>query len=142
MARVLLRRFRTITITMIEALFSQNNYLAAKKGLDASGLKHRAIASNLANVETPGYKRVDTSPSFKAAFNRALRDGNKQQLANLQATVTVDQTAISKNKDGNTVDIEQELVALNQNALAHKLQTQLVSGTLAKLRLAITGRPR
>lgn len=127
---------------MIEALFSQTNYLAAKKGLDASGLKHEAISSNLANVETPGYRRVDIAPSFKSAFNRALQDGNKHQLANLQAKVSVDQTAISKNKDGNTVDIEQELVSLNQNALAHKLQAQLISGALAKLRLAITGRPR
>ena len=127
---------------MIDALFNQTNYLAAKKGLDASNLKHEAIASNIANVETPGYRRVDTAPSFKTAFNRALADGNKQALANLKARVTVDAAAISKNKDGNTVDIEQEVVALNQNALAHKLQTQLISGTLSKLRLAITGRPQ
>ena len=127
---------------MIEALFSQTNYIAAKKGLDASGLKHQAIASNLANVETPGYRRVDTAPSFNAAFTRALREGNKKQLASLQPQVTVDQAAVSKNKDGNTVDVEQEVVALNQNALAHKLQAQLISGTLSKLRLAITGRPQ
>ncbi len=142
MARLMLRRFQSDFKTMIEALFSQTNYIAAKKGMDASGLKQKAIASNLANVETPGYRRVDTAPSFNAAFTRALREGNKQQLANLQPHVTVDQTAVSKNKDGNTVDVEQEVVALNQNALAHKLQAQLISGTLSKLRLAITGRPQ
>ena len=38
---------------MIDALFSQSNYLAAKKMLDASVLRHEAIASNLANLETP-----------------------------------------------------------------------------------------
>ena len=127
---------------MIEALFNQTNYLAAKSGLDASNLKHRAITSNLANVETPGYRRVDLAPSFKSSLAQAMHNKNRAQLASIKPQVVVDQTAVSKNKDGNTVDLEQEMVALNQNALNHKLQAQLVSGTLAKLRLAITGRPR
>lgn len=127
---------------MIEALFNQANYLAAKTGLDASNLKHGAITSNLANVETPGYRRVDLTPSFKASLMQAMQNGNRAQLASIKPQVAVDQSAVSKNKDGNTVDLEQEMVALNQNALNHKLQAQLVSGTLAKLRLAITGRPR
>jgi flagellar basal-body rod protein FlgB len=49
---------------MIEALFSDSNYLAAKRMLDVTVLRHEAIASNLANVETPNYKRLDVSPSF------------------------------------------------------------------------------
>jgi flagellar basal-body rod protein FlgB len=44
---------------MIEALFNQPNYLAAKKTLDAVVLRQQAIANNIANLETPGYKRVD-----------------------------------------------------------------------------------
>jgi hypothetical protein len=38
------------TFCMIEALFSQPNYLAAKKMLDAVALCHEAIARNLANL--------------------------------------------------------------------------------------------
>jgi flagellar basal-body rod protein FlgB len=44
---------------MISALFSQPNYVGAKKMLDATVLRHEAIASNLANIETPNYKRMD-----------------------------------------------------------------------------------
>ena len=126
---------------MIEALFNQTNYIAAKTGIDASHLKQQAIASNLANAETPGYKRVDTASSFQEAFNQALNGGDKTELKRIKPTIEIDKTAISTREDGNSVDIEHEIVQLNQNALAHKLQTQLISGTLSKLRLAITGRP-
>ena len=126
---------------MIEALFNQTNYIAAKTGLDATHLKHQAIASNLANAKTPGYRRVDTAPSFQEAFNQALKSGDKNELKGVKPTIDIDETAISNKEDGNSVDIEHEIVQLNQTALAHKLQTQLISGTLSKLRLAITGRP-
>ena len=44
-------------------------------------------------------------------------------------------------KDGNTVHLEDEMMKMNQNAMTHQLETQLISGTLAKLRMAITGNP-
>jgi flagellar basal body rod protein FlgB len=44
-------------------------------------------------------------------------------------------------KDGNTVQLESELLRLNQNYMEHHLETQLITGALLKLRLAITGRP-
>ena len=49
---------------MIEALFNQPNYLAANKALDAVVLREGAIANNIANLETPGYKRIDLAQSF------------------------------------------------------------------------------
>ena len=50
-----------------------------------------------------------------------------------------DPTAKPSSKDGNTVRLEDELMRMNQNALTHALETQMVTGTMAKLRLAITG---
>ena len=52
-----------------------------------------------------------------------------------------DLSAVATRKDGNTVQLESELLKLNQNFLEHQLETQLVSGNMLKLRLAITGRP-
>jgi flagellar basal-body rod protein FlgB len=125
---------------MIDALFSQSNYLASKKLLDVTALRHEAIASNLANLETPNYKRVDVAPSFSGELQQALAANDPEKLASLQPTLAVDQNAVSPNRDGNTVQLESELMQLNQNTLNHTLETQLVSGTLLKLRLAITGR--
>lgn len=125
---------------MISALFNQPNYQAAQKLLDGTVLRHEAIASNLANLETPRYKRLDVAPSFAAEMRQAMAAKSLDQIASAQPQLAVDVTAVSSKRDGNTVQLESELVELNKNLLAHALETQLVSGNLLRLRLAITGR--
>ncbi|HTR40574.1 MAG TPA: flagellar basal body rod protein FlgB [Pseudomonadales bacterium] len=125
---------------MIEALFNQPNYLAAKKTLDAITLRQEAIANNIANLETPGYKRVDLAPSFENELERASASGDPTQIDSLKPTLTVDTTAGPASRDGNTVHLQNELMQMNENALAHSLETQLVSGMLQRMQMAITGR--
>jgi flagellar basal-body rod protein FlgB len=124
---------------MIEALFNQPNYLAAKKTLDAVELRQHAIANNIANLETPGYKRVDLAPTFQAELDRACKSGDAQQLSTLTPSLATDASAVSNSPDGNTVNLESELMQMNQNAMTNALETQLVSGMLQRMRLAITG---
>ena len=124
---------------MINALFIQPGYEAAKKMLDVTELRHQAIASNISNVEAPNYKRIDLAPNFEADLKQALTSGDSGRLASLTPSLAVDTTAVSMNRDGNTVVLEDELLAMNQNTLAHALETQLVTGELMKLRMAITG---
>lgn len=124
---------------MIDALFSQPNYVTAKKALDGIVLRQDAIASNIANLETPGYKRLDLAPTFKAELNRATATQNSRQIASLRPSLTPDPTAVANGRDGNTVNLEREMLALNQNFLAHAVESQLVTGALMKLRTAITG---
>ena len=126
---------------MIEALFNQPNYVAARKLLDATALRHEAIAANLANVETPGYQRVDIAPSFARNLSQAIAARDPARIARLEPSLAADTTVASTRRDGNNVELENELVRLNQNAVAHSLETQLLTGTLLRLRLAITGRP-
>jgi len=125
---------------MIDALFNQPDYLAAKKNLDAAVLRQDAIASNIANLETPGYKRVDLAPSFQRELERASGSGNTQSIAALKPALAVDTTAPAISRDGNTVNLEKELMQMNQNTLTHAFETQLVSNLLQRMRLAITGK--
>jgi flagellar basal-body rod protein FlgB len=125
---------------MIDALFNQPDYVAAKKMLDVTVLRQEAIASNLSNLETPNYKRLDVAPSFEAQLSQAVKSGDPAQIASLQPKLTVDQSAISGRGDGNTVTLESEMLKLNQNTFEDALETQLISGSLAKMRLAITGK--
>jgi flagellar basal-body rod protein FlgB len=127
-------------LIMIDALFNQPNYVATKKMLDATVLKHEAIASNLANIETPHYKRIDVQASFQDQLRQATQAANVEQIKSLRPTLGLDPTALASNRDGNNVQLESELMQLNQNTLSHTLETQLVTSTLLKLRLAITGR--
>ena len=126
---------------MINALFNQANYVAVKKMLDATTLRHEAIASNLANLETPHYQRVDVNPNFASELHQAMGAQDPARINNLQPSLAVDASATANNRDGNTVELETELLNLNQNTIAHTLETQLVTGQLLRLRLAITGRP-
>ncbi len=125
---------------MIEALFNQPNYVGAKKMLEATVLRHEAIASNLANLEQPHYQRVDLSPSFQRELGRALGTRDAAQIASLKPQLAVDAQAVAANKDGNSVRLEHELTQLSQNYVQSALENQLVTGSLLKLRIAITGR--
>jgi flagellar basal-body rod protein FlgB len=125
---------------MIDAIFNQPNYVATKKMLDVTALRHEAIASNIANVETPGYKRIDVGPSFSEELRSAIASQDVNKISSLTPTLSEDSNALAATRDGNTVQLETELMNLNQNTLAHSLETQLVSGTLMRLRMAITGR--
>lgn len=126
---------------MIDAIFSQPGYAATKKMMDATALRHQAIASNIANIETPNYKRIDIAPTFQAELRAAMGSKDISKISSLAPGLEEDATAVAANRDGNTVQLETELLKLNQNTLAHSLETQLLTGTLLKLRLAITGRP-
>jgi flagellar basal-body rod protein FlgB len=126
-------------IAMIDALFGNATYLAAKKMLDATALRHEAIASNLANLEVPNYKRLDVSSSFETQLHQAVSAKDTAQISALQPELTVDTLANAGRSDGNTVQLENEMLKLDQNMVEHSLETQLVSGALMKMRLAITG---
>ena len=125
---------------MIDGLFNQSGYVAAKKMMDLTALRQEAISSNIAHVETPHYKRLDVAPSFLAELQQAVASRDPERIASVNPTLATDTTAVSGRKDGNSVQIESELLTMNRNAMEHQLETQLVTGNLLKLRLAITGR--
>jgi hypothetical protein len=79
---------------MIDALFTDSDYVAAKKMLDVTVLRHQAIASNLANVETPNYKRLDVSPPLKP-IAPGRRRPKFREIANCNRQLAVDNGAIS-----------------------------------------------
>ena len=126
---------------MIAPITSTDNYQVACKLLDAAVLRQQAIAANIANAETPGYHRVDLAPDFEAQLNAKIRAGDAPaSLASLKPSLAVDSQARATRPDGNTVELEHELVAMNRNAVQYEYLTDIVSNHLKELKLAITGR--
>jgi flagellar basal-body rod protein FlgB len=123
---------------MIDSLFSNANYQAAKHLLDAAKVRHEALATNIANVETPGYKRTDLQKDFSQEFATRLRAGN--MAAAPAPKITEDKSATSQRLDGNTVQLDHELLALGKNAAEYETLTEFVSGSIKQLKVAITGR--
>ena len=125
---------------MIDPIFQSDTYQLARKLLDATSLRQEAIASNIANAETPGYKRLDIAPDFATELSARLANGaTPQSLTTLQPHLAEDQHARSVRPDGNSVEIEHELLEMNRNSVDYEYLSDLVSYNLKQLRAAITG---
>src|SRR5580698_994604 len=105
---------------MTEPIFQTDNYQLARKLLDASALRQEAIASNVANVETPGYRRLDVAPDFATQLRASSARGELgSDMSDIKPSLTEDTTARTMRPDGNTVEIEKELLAMNKNAVEY-----------------------
>ena len=97
------------------------------KAADASWLRNEVLANNIANVDTPGYKRQDLN--FEDELERAL--GNSKymtmdaKVARLKETelrprVINDYSNFSYRLDKNNVDIDTENVTLAANQIKYQ----------------------
>ncbi len=125
---------------MGDFLFTSQVYNVLQRGMDASAVKHQIISNNVANVDTPGFKRSEVvfEELLKGA---AWRIENKtapllEPPEDLRAHVyRVYDT--SQRLDGNNVDIDAEMSKLAQNTLYYQGLTQLLSGKFTGMRNAI-----
>ena len=125
---------------MIDPIFQTDNLQLARKLLDAAALRQEAIASNVANAETPGYRRLDVAPDFAKQLKASVSRGDTgSSIASLRPQLAEDTTARSMRPDGNTVEIERELLAMNRNAVEYDYLSEVVSNNLKQLKVAITG---
>jgi len=125
---------------MIDPIFQSDNYQLARKLLDASALRSEAIASNIANAETPGYRRLDVAADFAEQLKARSRAGEMTGEAGLRPTLVQDPYARSVRPDGNSVEIEKELLAMNKNSVEYEFLSDVVTGNIKQLKMAITGR--
>lgn len=126
---------------MVEGLFSSQNYQIAKAQLEAAHMRHQALARNIANLNTPGFKRVDLNEQFDFELKRAVLQGTQAgKTTHLNLSVQTDPDGGPARPDGNNVRLDKELVEVNRNALEYRLLTQRVDGTFKRMKTAITGR--
>src|SRR5439155_20002965 len=90
------------------------------KMLDAAALRHRVIAQNVANVNTPGYRRLQVT--FEGELERALQRGGGTGRVQPQVVEAPGGTARA---DGNNVDIDREMGQLMKNSMLFNAFTQV-----------------
>jgi flagellar basal-body rod protein FlgB len=125
---------------MINGLFQSPNDRALRMLLETAEAKQTALASNIANVETPGYKRVEVSRTFTDELKKVLA-GKAAPAGGLHPTIVQDQNATSQRADGNTVQLDRELMEMSKNGADYEVLTQLTAGSFRLLKSAITGNP-
>jgi flagellar basal-body rod protein FlgB len=118
----------------MDAITPQMDLLS--KLLDVAELRHRVIAQNVANVNTPGYRRQEVA--FEDALGDVLKQGNDHGAKGIQARI-VEAAGDAARADGNTVDIDDEMGRLDKNTLLYRMFAQILTNKLATMRSAITG---
>ncbi len=118
------------------------NYIdVLDKAADASSLRNKTIANNIANVDTPNYKRQDVS--FASNLQEALKNSKYESLDQkvgnvnmnrLKATVYTDSANYSYRLDGNNVDIDTENTELASNQLLYDGITQSINSEFTNLK--------
>ena len=127
---------------MFDSMFSGIDKIG--RGLDASWAKNEVISSNIANVDTPGYKKK------KAVFgdllngelsSALLKTSNSRHMqidrGSSKITVTTDMSTTNMRTDENNVNIDEEMSDLSKNQIYYNVLTQRATGEINKLKSAI-----
>jgi len=112
--------------------------MALAKTLDAASLRQQVIAHNMANANTPGFKR--SVVAFEEALQRAMEKGSKcksvGRIKEVRPQVVRDNTT-SMRVDGNNVDIESEMALLALNTLTYHAVIRRLSSRFASAHYVI-----
>jgi flagellar basal-body rod protein FlgB len=110
--------------------------IALERALQGAGLRQQALSNNLANVNTPGFKRSDVD--FHASLTAALAGGERAVGGTPFALQT--DTASAMRADGNNVDVDQEMANLTENASEYQALLAVAKSRLQMIQTAIGSR--
>lgn len=100
---------------MNKNMFSNINYI--NKALDASWLRNDVYSNNIANVDTPGYKRKKVE--FENMLEKALNKNDSENINSVNPIIVKDNSTSSYRLDGNNVDPDVEMVELAKNQIKY-----------------------
>ena len=115
---------------------------ALARGLDRAALQQKVTAQNIANLNTPGYKRsyIKFSEEMNKAKFSLWRTNPGHMLpggAHTEGFRTQVESATSMRSDGNNVDLDREMLDLVTNQLRYNALVQGISDRFAKWRKVI-----
>ncbi|RKR75572.1 flagellar basal body rod protein FlgB [Frondihabitans australicus] len=110
---------------MLESVTSR----ALESALDGLSMRQKAIANNIANINTPGYtaERV----SFEDALAQSVANGN----GSVQATMA--RSLEPTNEDGNNVNLDTETLSNSTTVLQYQFASQAENQVLTSVRAVL-----
>lgn len=119
------------------------NYInVLQQAADASWLRNSIISNNIANVDTPNYKRQDVQ--FETYLIEQLAGGdtmdsyvNSMDLSTLEPTIYTDNSNLSYRMDGNNVDIDTENAELAKNQIKYNVMTDAISQEFSRIKTVL-----
>jgi flagellar basal-body rod protein FlgB len=107
------------------------------KLLDVAQVRHEVIARNVANVNTPGFRRQQVQ--FEDALATALGSGGARGVQGVEPRIVTAEGGLGR-ADGNNVDIDLEMGQLSKNSLLYRVYAQILAVQIGQYRSAISGR--
>ena len=103
-------------------------------GIKAEGLRQNTIASNIANIETPGYKRLDVK--FEDLLAKAMRSPDDMDAKAIEPEIFQPQNTPLR-ANGNDVNLEAEIGEMLKNSLRHTAYVRLLRRKLSQMETAM-----
>lgn len=94
--------------------------------------RQQTVASNIANIDTPGYHTKDID--FQSAMQQALNEGSNNVRLD---PPTLNVEGLPERPDGNNVNIDRESLLLGQTQLQYQMGVQLIKSEFHRLLTAI-----
>lgn len=116
------------------------NYVnVLQQAADAGWLRNTILTNNIANVNTPNYKRSDVQ--FETYLMEQLAGCDSMDnyvdgmdLSTLEPTIYMDQSNLSYRMDGNNVDIDTENAELAKNQIKYNVMTDSISQEFSRIK--------
>ena len=116
------------------------NYVnVLQQAADAGWLRNTILTNNIANVDTPNYKRSDVQ--FETYLMEQLAGCESMDnyvddmdLSTLEPTIYMDQSNLSYRMDGNNVDIDTENAELAKNQIKYNVMTDSISQEFSRIK--------
>ena len=106
---------------------------ALRVALSGLHARQKAIASNIANIETPGYRAQKVT--FEAALSNAVAKGQSPSEVNPTVSRSLEPTRLN----GNNVNLDQETLSHVDTAMRYQLAVRAIDGRYSALRTVIKG---
>ncbi len=115
---------------------SKTNSIIAliEAGIKAEGFRQKAIANNVANLETPGYRRIDVK--FEELLAKSLDSSGSVDLSELEPQIYQPKQTLVK-LNGNDVTLENEVGAMIKNSLRYTTFIRLLNKRYRQIELAM-----
>lgn len=102
-----------------------------------AGLRHKLVAENIANADTPGYK-AKALPAFDPKAVEEAENGSV--IAASKLTSPIEMKTRQASPDGNTVTVEEQMAVAVDAQGQHKAALAIYKKTLELLRLSVSHR--
>ena len=101
-----------------------------EKFLNVTSERHKLVVSNMANIDTPGYRTKDID--FRGELQRAMSDENASLMPVARSVL-----GLMERPDGNNVSLDREGLLMAETQMQYGLGIQLLRHEFSSLMSAI-----